>query len=277
MYHLPLLPGYGPNTSVRSSAAPVTEAKSLQTRFAEAEENGYQGSYFAPQEDPPQTSDGYMTSGSHGESRRHPPHLQASVESEAEVEAECVDEGGQPYAGNERRQETREMRPQQLEGKEEDRIAEVVFFAYGVTVFFGLDEGQERAIVEDISNAGILKRPMREDDWEIEECHFAVRPVISAALRLTLFSMIQQYHTHAYIMISLVRFSNCAFHALLKQHKSSVQVSLPSTQAICRACPRPVHAPRTLRVCCFFCAFLTQYCLDTTTARVFWSPQSQTQ
>jgi uncharacterized Rmd1/YagE family protein len=63
--------------------------------------------------------------------------------------------------------------------EEEDRIAEVVFFAYGVAVFFGLEEGQERAIVEDISNASILKRPMKEDDWEIEECHFAHDPTIS--------------------------------------------------------------------------------------------------
>jgi len=181
MYHLPLLPGYGPNTNVRSSAAPITEAKSLQTRFAEAEENGYQGSYFIPQPDPPQITDGYMTSGSHGDSRRPPP--EPLVESEAEVEAEEVEEGEQPYIVDERHQETREreghVRYQQPEGKEEDRIAEVVFFAYGVAVFFGLDEGQERAIIEDLSNAGILKRPMREDDWEIEECHFAHDPTIS--------------------------------------------------------------------------------------------------
>jgi uncharacterized Rmd1/YagE family protein len=230
MYHLPLLPGYGPNTSVRSSAAHVTEAKSLQTRFAEAEENGYQGSYFVPQSDPPPASDGYMTSGSHGDSRRPPP---PSVESEAEVEAEYVDEGEHSYVVNERRQETMDreghMRHQQPEGKEEDRIADVVFFAYGVVVFFGLDEGQERAIVEDLNNANILKRPMREDDWEIEECHFAVRPVISTALRLTLFSMIQQFHTHAYIMISSVRFPHPVFRVLLIQRESSVQVSLSSS------------------------------------------------
>jgi uncharacterized Rmd1/YagE family protein len=186
MYHLPLLPGYGPNTSVRSSAAPVKEAKSLQKRLAEAEENGYQGSYFIPQEDVPRTSDGYMTSGSHAESHRPPPRPE--VESEAEGEAEYAEDGeGERYGVNERSKETKDRvedeRHEQVEVKEEDRIAEVVFFAYGVAVFFGLDEGQERAIVEDISNAGILKRPMKEDDWEIEECHFAVRrcPVISTA------------------------------------------------------------------------------------------------
>ncbi|KAG1788265.1 uncharacterized protein HD556DRAFT_1245389, partial [Suillus plorans] len=53
---------------------------------------------------------------------------------------------------------------EQVEVKEERRVAEVVFFAYGIAVFFGLDEGQERAIVEDISNAGILKRSTKEND-----------------------------------------------------------------------------------------------------------------
>ncbi|KAG0696598.1 hypothetical protein DFH29DRAFT_950404 [Suillus ampliporus] len=181
MYHLPLLPGYGPNTTLRSSAAPITEAKSLQKRLAEAEENGYQGSYFIPQEDVPRTSDGYMTSGSHAESHRPPPRPE--VESEAEAEEYADDGEGEQYGANERNQETREReepeRHEQTEVKEEDCIAEVVFFAYGVVVFFGLDEGQERAIVEDIRNAGILKRPMREDDWEIEECHFAHDPTIS--------------------------------------------------------------------------------------------------
>ena len=226
----------------------MTEAKSLLTRFAEAEENGYQGSYFAPQADPPQTSDGYMTSGSHMESRQLPP---MSLESEAEVEAEAedVDEGEQPYIANDRPQETRDergpMRQAPLDGKEEDRIAEVVFFAYGVAVFFGLDEGQERAIIDDIGNANILKRQMREDDWEIEEFHFAVRPPFSAALRLTLYSMIQQFHTHAYIMISLVGRPTCAFCVLLK-HESSIQVSFASPQTVRRACSCSVYAPRTL-------------------------------
>lgn len=123
-----------------------------------------------------------MTSGSHTESHRPPPRPE--LESEAEREAEYAEEGeSERYDVNERSQETKESaegeRREQVEVKEEDRIAEVVFFAYGVAVFFGLEEGQERAIVEDISNAGILKRPMKEDDWEIEECHFAHDPTIS--------------------------------------------------------------------------------------------------
>jgi len=61
----------------------------------------------------------------------------------------------------------------------EDDIAEVVFFEYGVLVFFGLEEHQEKDILEDIENAGILKRKIEEDDWEIEECHFMHDPYIA--------------------------------------------------------------------------------------------------
>lgn len=42
-------------------------------------------------------------------------------------------------------------------------------------VFFGLTGNQERDILEDIENAGVMKRKIAEDDWEVEECHFAVR------------------------------------------------------------------------------------------------------
>lgn len=54
-------------------------------------------------------------------------------------------------------------------------VAEVIIFTYGVVVFFGLAEFQERAILEDLENAGMCSRPIPEDDFEIEECHFEVR------------------------------------------------------------------------------------------------------
>ena len=53
-------------------------------------------------------------------------------------------------------------------------MAEVVFFSYGVAVFFGLEEAQERDILDDLESAGVWIRKREEDDWEIEECHFAV-------------------------------------------------------------------------------------------------------
>ncbi|EIW78317.1 DUF155-domain-containing protein [Coniophora puteana RWD-64-598 SS2] len=52
-------------------------------------------------------------------------------------------------------------------------VAEAVFFAYGVVVLFGFDEAQEHAVLEDITGAGALRRAIKEDDWEIEECHYA--------------------------------------------------------------------------------------------------------
>ncbi|KAH7919043.1 DUF155-domain-containing protein [Leucogyrophana mollusca] len=161
MYHLPLLPGYGPGSNIRSSAAPSTPgAKSLLTRLSEAEENGYQGSYFASPAEQPQT-DGYMTSGSPVEMRRAPPPLPVESEAEGDPPQELQEDLMKPLV------------------RSEDQVAEVVFFAYGVAVFFGFDEGQERSILEDIMGAGIPKRLIQEDDWEIEECHFAHDPHIA--------------------------------------------------------------------------------------------------
>jgi hypothetical protein len=87
--------------------------------------------------------------------------------------------------------------------------------------------------------------------------------------------MIQQFRTHAYIMISSVGFSNCALCALLKQQRS-FQVTFPSTQTVRCACPRSVYAPRTLRVCRVFRAFIPKHCIDTKAARILWRHQPQT-
>lgn len=55
-----------------------------------------------------------------------------------------------------------------------DTFAEAVFFAYGVVVFFGLNEAQERSILEDVESAEIMQKPLPEERWEIEECHYEV-------------------------------------------------------------------------------------------------------
>jgi uncharacterized Rmd1/YagE family protein len=52
------------------------------------------------------------------------------------------------------------------------RVADVVFFAYGVTVFFGLSEREEREILDDCLSAGAWISPIAEDCWEIETCHY---------------------------------------------------------------------------------------------------------
>jgi uncharacterized Rmd1/YagE family protein len=89
------------------------------------------------------------------QSQRH-----AIVESDADTDMEPEIKREPPRRSN------------SLDGDE--AVAEVVFFEYGVVVFFGLEEGHEIGILEDIGNAGILRRPIVEDDWEIEECHFTV-------------------------------------------------------------------------------------------------------
>src|SRR5262245_57178290 len=172
MYHLPLLPGYSPNTNIRSSALPKpSDVKSLLSRLSEAEEAGYQGTYFAPQpqQSPTSAQDGYVTSSSPTDTRSSRPLFESDAETDLEPEFK-----------------PRMRKPKPLNPT--DEVAEVVFFQYGVIVFFGLEEGQEKDILEDIGRASILKRPIMEDDWEIEECHFAVCtslsfPVSSQAAR----------------------------------------------------------------------------------------------
>lgn len=63
---------------------------------------------------------------------------------------------------------------QSNDANKQEEFAEAVFFSYGVVVFFGLDEGQEKGILEDIDGAGIMKRKMDEEKWEVEECHYSV-------------------------------------------------------------------------------------------------------
>ncbi|KAF9219495.1 DUF155-domain-containing protein, partial [Gyrodon lividus] len=218
MYHLPLLPGYSPSTTVRSSAAPT---KAHLTRLSEAEENGYQGSYFATprqyshEEAPRREDDGYMTEGradgyvtegreggyvtegSPVETRRRELPSMVMAESEAEGGETEVEGGTVAETGGEAEIEvdgmgdrqveqipTPRFRPQLLtlrvpEPEPEEPIAEVVFFAYGVAVFYGFDAAQERSIIDDLANAGILRRMIKEGDWEIEECHFAIDPSIA--------------------------------------------------------------------------------------------------
>lgn len=82
-----------------------------------------------------------------------------------------------------------------------DDAAEIVLFAYGVAVFFGFDEMQERDILEDVHGAGTVKGARAESEWEIEECHYAVSRLLSYHLNLLNYnrSMTPQLLLHAYI------------------------------------------------------------------------------
>lgn len=55
-----------------------------------------------------------------------------------------------------------------------NQVAEAVFYSYGVSVFFGFQEGEEREIMEDCEGAGVWMRGRDEDDWEVEEFHYVV-------------------------------------------------------------------------------------------------------
>jgi len=208
MYHLPLLPGYGPNTNVRSSApATLTRGQSFLSRLSEAEENGYQGTYFpsAAARSPSSLLDGYISSTSPVEVpkfhrpdspttsqatppspativpvfRESEPLLTPASEYAPEVAGPLVDiESGAEtdpgvYGGWRNARETPE--PVVPMRNAEDDVVEVVFFEYGVVVFFGLEERFEKDIIEDVEKAGVMKRRINEDDWKVEECHFAVR------------------------------------------------------------------------------------------------------
>ena len=206
MYHLPLLPGYGPGANIRSSAPAVTATgKSFLAHFSDAEENGYQGTYFTSRVSGSSSSlkRGYISSsplvGSHDQ--RHttipspltpdlPPERLAQYVQPLTPASEIlptitttaadVDPGAETDPGvydtwkPADDVQDPEIPPPLRNSDEDNDVAEVVFFEFGVVVFFGFEERRERDILEDIANAGIVKRPIDEDDWEIEECHFAV-------------------------------------------------------------------------------------------------------
>ncbi|KAH9899307.1 DUF155-domain-containing protein [Cubamyces lactineus] len=192
MYHLPLLPGYGPGSNIRSSAPPVTPGREdPSSGLSEAEEDGYQGTYFsstAPQEEsiaPPM--EGYMPSASpitatHGLPAEGP----AQVEDAAQEQARASQQMRVIVNAEEREPEpskSEAIRPRRVSRRkaasEVENFAEAIFFDYGVVVFYGFREDQELGIIEDIEEAGILQRQIPHDDWEVEACHYAHDPNIA--------------------------------------------------------------------------------------------------
>lgn len=186
--------------------------KTFHAHLSEVEENGYQGQYFTSpgkQTSSPHMQ-GYISSSSPVQTRTarfaepeatlltRP--LQTFEESEpepgfatepetpyAESHKDLVPTPVEPDPGAETDpgtyshwkspEEGVEPEPEQEDShkKDEEEVAEAVFFEYGVVVFFGMEEHHEKDIIEDIDSAGIMKRKLEEDDWEIEECHYTVR------------------------------------------------------------------------------------------------------
>ncbi|PCH35243.1 DUF155-domain-containing protein [Wolfiporia cocos MD-104 SS10] len=169
MYHLPLLPGYGPHSNIRSSAPPSSDTEGPSSWLSEAEEDGYQGTYFdsaPPVSGPVPPSSGYIESSS--------PVLTAA-DIAAHTPANPLTQADATMQVQERRKRKRKSAKAQsgLNYMREEDYAEAIFFSYGVVVFFGLNEQQERSIVEDVEGAGAMRRKFGEADWEIEEFHYA--------------------------------------------------------------------------------------------------------
>jgi uncharacterized Rmd1/YagE family protein len=150
--------------------------------MSQAEEDGYTGSYFVPGRSPKDrfSPDGYIAAGSVTSS---PPIDRRVREPEDfELEAEERERGlltetpvliqDPPFVPL-----PAQMSEPVTPVVAADDTAEIVFFTYGVAVFFGFDDIQEHNILEDVHGAGILKGARAEAEWEVEECHFAVIPI----------------------------------------------------------------------------------------------------
>lgn len=205
MYHLPLLHGYDPNVNVRSSVPKeMPSGKSFLNQMSEAEENGYEGMYFPPESSTENLSaDGFIPSSSPDDTLKR------------------TSEGTTPQ-----RKEKKSV--------SDEQVAEVIFFAYGVVVFFGLQENQERSIIDDIETAGTIIRKIKEDSWEIEECHFTYDPF---AAYPRIYNDLFTFKSHSHLLKISVA------HALAQ---STLLARYESKAALVLSEPRTMSIPRTL-------------------------------
>jgi len=177
IYYLPLLPGYGPHSNIRSSAAPTSSGSDDPSSWlSEAEEEGYRGTYFdsAPEASGVPSQDGWISSSPPitGGSVVSPPSMLSPGEPSA-------DTNPAPPRKRQKRRKGSKAEDKAEYGANGEDYAEAIFFTYGVVVFFGLTEQQERGILEDVEGAGVMRKKFVEDDWEVEECHYAHDPNIA--------------------------------------------------------------------------------------------------
>ncbi|KDQ07418.1 hypothetical protein BOTBODRAFT_38823 [Botryobasidium botryosum FD-172 SS1] len=234
MYHLPLLPGYGQYVNVRSSAPSQSPSgQSLLSRFSEAEEYGYDGSYFTSgSAGSPEFSihDGFIHSPT--AHRSHHPGDNSDIplvaeDSEDEERARLRAAGPPRPIPKPNAQIMREVR-------ERAKVAEIVAFEYGVIVFVGMELAQERAILDDFERAGIWVRKREEDSWEIEECHFNYDPTVPYPRIYNDFFTFKSHSHH--LTLSL---SHALAQSTLLAHFESIAQSVLSS-------PQTVSIPRQL-------------------------------
>jgi len=113
-------------------------------------------------------------------------HLNASREAALRA-SEDQDRQVQRYRSQYQRQKRRKSSSSM-------KVGEVVFFDYGVTVFFGLTEREERDVLEDCESANVWSRSLKEEDWEVEECHYVSDVRLSSGPRSTEASLPQQIY-----------------------------------------------------------------------------------
>lgn len=155
-----------------------------------AEERGYEGNYFPQEEDEGQG--GPKTEGGEGgggnldmESNSIPdlprtsplsPYSQHSTSPETNSNGLMYPIDPPPAPSH--------PLPPIPSGRAAPKLAEAVFFDYGVSVFFGFDEEEERLILEDCERAaegwvgalGSEGASWEERGWEREEYHFEYDP-----------------------------------------------------------------------------------------------------
>ncbi|KAF9029201.1 hypothetical protein BDP27DRAFT_1436694 [Rhodocollybia butyracea] len=110
-------------------------------------------------------------------------------------------------------------------------------------VFFGLTESEEKSILEDVENAGIFRRKIIDEQWEIEECHFAHDPHIAYLEFTTTFSVPLKSRSH---LLKLSIAHALAQSTLLAHFESNAQRVLSSPQTL--AIPQQLAAKGALQL-----------------------------
>ncbi|WVW79325.1 hypothetical protein I302_101293 [Kwoniella bestiolae CBS 10118] len=114
-------------------------------------------------------------------------------------------------------QHTRPVRRTRRKSHSTQNVAEAVFFSYGVSVFFGFSELEEREIMEDCETASTWVRGLGEDDWEIEEFHYVYD---SDAEQPRIYNDMFTFKSHSHL------FKLSLAHAIAQSNKLSIYESV---------------------------------------------------
>jgi len=204
-----------PNVNIRSSPAPTS---TLLIRMTEAEELGYHETYFTPSS-PERFSltDGYISAS--------PPTTRGISNQNEHPTPVLSNESSNPISQTGVARSPQKKLPKK---EEEDRMAEVIVFDYGVVVFFGFEESQERSLLEDLDRAMICVRPRAEERWEIEVCHYVYDPSTPSPRIYNDFFTFRS-HTH---LLKLSLSHALAQSVLLAHYETQTHFTLSNSKAV---------------------------------------------